>query len=211
LISRRRIKRDASQRATSPKASNSRVQASIHQDRSPVIKPLISATAGVSGSAQEAFCTASGNRSKGKKTPPTQNKGSKNKVKKLFIAPIVVAVVVITIEIEANIKPTRKAAGIASTAIGEPTNPKAAATTSTAKLESTPRVPDQRISPITISSGPRGKKDCFINMVGFHPQIRAIGAVKAGVPHGVASNHPGGQEFRIAQPPKSCIVLYKRP
>ena len=70
-MSRRRIRDDASRTPTTLNASSSSTQANIQREGSPVTSPLTRATAGVSGSAYDNVWTASGSRSKGKKTPLT--------------------------------------------------------------------------------------------------------------------------------------------
>ena len=130
----------------------------IHQVISPVNKPLIKAAALVRGNAQASCCNHSGSLSKGKNIPLTQNIGSTKRVKKLFIAPIVVAVAVRIIAMDAKVAPMRNAAGIAKIASGESASPNVAATTSTAVPERVARVEPHRTSPATMSSGSSGVK-----------------------------------------------------
>ena len=77
-------------------------------------------------------------------------------MKKLFIAPIVVAVAVITIAAAAKVIPIRYATGSANIAHGDPSSPNTAATASTAAPDISARVAPHITSPITMSSGPNG-------------------------------------------------------
>ncbi len=101
------MKKDAKQRATTEIANSWSGRSTINHVRSQDTSPLVRAAAGVRGNAQESILTVCGTWSRGKKTPLTWNIGIMNTVKRLFIAPMVLAVAVKIRAMEATVRPIR--------------------------------------------------------------------------------------------------------
>ena len=101
------MKKDARQRATTEIANSWSAHSTINHVRSPDTSPLVRVAARVRGNAKESILTVCGTWSRGMKTPLTWNTGIMNAVKKLFIAPMVLAVAVKIRAMEATVRPIR--------------------------------------------------------------------------------------------------------